>query len=108
VVNLDHLMSGSRRQCGETMSSNGNVTFHTRSSELSRLSGAAYNCRVLKNASTVRIRHAPEVALRRHQGDIRVRLLAKLPEDADAETQVLGRKSGESIAYKHHALKRDI
>jgi hypothetical protein len=108
VVNLDHLMSGSRRQCGESMSSNGNVTFHTRSSELSRLSGAAYNCRVLKNASTARIRVAPEVALRRRQGDIRVRLPAKLPKRADAETQGLRRKSGESIAYKHRALKRDI
>ena len=61
-----------------------------------------------EDASTARIRDAPEVTLRRRQGDIRVGLPAKLPKRADAETQVLRRKSGESIAYKHHTLKRDI
>jgi hypothetical protein len=55
-----------------------------------------------------RVRDAPEETLRRRQGDIRVRLPTKLPKRADAETQVLGRKSGKSIAHKRHALKSDF
>ena len=60
-----------------------------------------------KDASTG-IRDAPEVAPRHRQGNIHVRPPAKLPKRADVETWVLGRKSDESIAYKHHTLKRDI
>ena len=57
-----------------------------------------------------RVRDTPEETLRRRQDDIRVRLLTKLrlPKRADAETQMLRRKSCESIAHKHHELKRDI
>jgi hypothetical protein len=55
-----------------------------------------------------RVRDAPEETLRRSQGDIGVRLPTKLLKHADVETQVLGRKSDESIAHKCHALKSDL
>ena len=76
---------------------------HHRSTVARRLNAAK-----LLRKKRARVRDAPQETLRRRQGDIRVRLPAKLPKRADAETQVLGRKSGESIAHKYHALKRYI
>jgi hypothetical protein len=58
-----------------------------------------------------RIRDAPEETFRRREGNIRVRLPTKLPKRAvltDEETQVIRRKSGESITRKRHALKSDL
>ena len=51
-----------------------------------------------------RFQNTPEETFRRSQGDIRVRLQTKLPKRAD-ETQMVGKKGGESIVHKRHALK---
>ena len=56
--------------------------------------------------SPLRLYRVREETLR--QGDIHVRLRTKLPRHSDAETQVLRRNSGESIAHKRHAFRSDL
>ena len=55
-----------------------------------------------------RVRDTLEDTLRRPQGDIRIRQLTGPPQRANAETQILRQKSGESIAYKSHKYKIDL